>query len=284
MSAKLGELHIVSVDQKVCSLLAYGQTLLVLDSDFPWLLEQIEFSSAEKQNLWAACIMSTLRPDHLAEWLDVFLEVRSRIQVLKEKYSTYWEFDSELARDMKENHLRRMRWERENSYSPPNPAIAEEIEKSLQKIENDEPAEWINLTYFLSIDSVSGELRDWPSSIVDTPGWKSANEKQREQIKKAAKTFILHYVPKSDDWFGKGSYSLKTNLSIFLAIRCIAETREIADTIPDNIWARFVPYMIDCPAFNDRETRCLLFNQAYQKAPELTKTYFSRLIDSENEA
>src|SRR4030042_3917049 len=30
------------INEKICGRLAYGQTPLLLDSDFPWLLEQIE--------------------------------------------------------------------------------------------------------------------------------------------------------------------------------------------------------------------------------------------------
>lgn len=272
----------LSIDEKNCRMFTNRETPLIFDNDFLWLLKQIESSTPEKQKLWAECIVNTLREDYSSEWINAFLEVHSRLPILQKKYPTFWELDSEISRNSKEMYLERLRWGKEDKQRSPEPSISEKIETSLKKIEEGNIKEWINLAYYLSVNQETGELHEWPSDIRDTHGWKTSDEQTQRRIVEAARNFILNHSLEGDECFGKGSYSWEVN-AIYLAVRLIAEDKEIVNSIPDNIWNKLVPHMVDCPAIDDRKSRCALFELAYQKAPEAAKSYLLRLIDSENE-
>lgn len=270
------------INEKLCGTFAYGQTALLLDSDFPWLLEQIEAADPAIQGLWATCIINTLRDNHPREWIDNFLEVRSQVPVLQKKYPAFWEIDSELSRDAKENYVERLRWEKGKIEKTPDPPISKRIETSLRQIEGGIIEEWINLTYHLSVDQSTGELHEWPHNIQETPGWQTSDEIRQGSITTTAKKFVSNYIPENDEWFGKNLYSRRV-LSIYLAIRLSVEDNEYMDNMSDAIWGRLVPYIIDSPASNDRPSYCWLFNLAYQRVPGTTRQYFQRLMDSEYE-
>jgi hypothetical protein len=270
------------INEKICGRLAYSQTPLLLDSDFPWLLEQIEAADPAIQGLWATCIMNTLRDDHPREWIEIFLEVWLRVHILQEKYPAFWELDSDLSKDAKENYLIRLCLEKKEEQISSVPLTSERIERSLQKIEEGNIAYWFDLTYALSVDQDTGELRRWSNTIQETPGWKSSDITKQNRFRNAAKSFILNFVPESDEWFGKNRYTWEI-LSIYMAIRLAAEDKEIINNMSHDIWERLIPYIVDNPAFNDRPSYCWLFNLAYQKVPGTTKLYFKRLLDSEYE-
>ncbi len=272
----------LNIDERTCYSLIYRQTPLILNSDFYWLLEQIEASIPEKQGTWAGCILNTLRGDHPVEWISRFLEVHARVPALEEKYPAYWEFDSKLSRDSKANYLRNLRWEQQNQQRLPKPPISERIEASLRMIEEGNVNEWHKLTYNLSCDPATGD-HEWRSTIQNTPGWKNSYELKQIRIVEAANKFLLNNSPESDEWFGSGSYTWKI-FSTYLAIRFIAERKDNVDSIPDDIWVRLVPYMLDdSPVINNQESFCLQFELAFKKAPEATKLYLLRLIECENE-
>lgn len=271
-----------NIDEKSCSMFTYRETPLIFNSDFPWLLKQIESSTQEKQKLWAVFIVDTLGEDYPAEWINAFLEVHSRLQILQEKYLTSWDLDSELGRNAKASYLEQLRWEKEDKQRSPEPPIPERIEASFRNIEEGNIKEWINLTYCLSVNQETGELHERPSNIRHTHGWKSIDEQKHGRIIEAVRNFILNYSPEGDEWFGKGTYSWKVN-AIYLAVRLIAEDKKLVDSISDDIWIKLVPHMIDCPTIDDHKSRCILFELAYKKAPEAAKSYLLRLIDSENE-
>jgi hypothetical protein len=268
----------IDIDEKICRMFIINQTPLILEDDFPWLLKQIESSPSEKQKLWAIFIVNTVREYYPAEWINAFLEVHSRLQILQERYLTFWELDSEYSRNAKESYLERIRWEKVDKQRSPVPPISESIEASLKKIETGTINEWVNLACYLSINQETGDLLEFHY----VHGYKSTDEQKHRRILEAARKFILGYSLEGDEWFGKGSYSWKVN-AIYLAIRLIAEDKELVDSISNNIWINLVPHMVDCPSFDDRKSRCVLFELAYQKAPEAAKSYLLRLIDSENE-
>ncbi len=270
------------INDEDCRLLISSSTPLILDKDFPWLLGQIENFPQEKQKLLAVYILHTLRYDYPTEWINAFLEVRLRVPILQEIFPISWELDSEPSRNSKEIYLRRLRTEEQNKQRAPEPSIIERTEASLAIIEDGNIDEWINLCPYLSVNQKTGDIHECPSKIQDTPGWKTSNEFRRRRIKEAALEFIKRYIPEGDDWFGKGSYSWPV-ISTYLAIRLIAEDKEVVDSISNDCWIRLVPFMVDCPAFNDQESHSMLFNLAYKKAPVATRKYLMCLIDNQNE-
>lgn len=272
----------VVLNVKECSLLVFGPTPLVTDSDFSWLLEQIEGAPILKQPFWAELIMKTLRENQPTNLISRFLELRRKLPILQQLYDTFWYLESDISKKAKATYLEQLRWKEMNKPIIPEPPVSQRMESSLQKIEEGIIDEWYELTLHLSANPETGQLDNFPSSIIETPGWKTADQSNRDRIKKAAISFLTSYMPKSDEWFGKGSYSWKLN-SIFLAIRLIAEDEESIKSISSSNWRKLVPNMIDCPAFNDHETSCLFFNLASSKDPEETKKYLIKFIESENE-
>jgi len=278
--------HIVEkseADEKVIGMLSYRPTPLVCDSDFAWLLEQIETASPSKQALWAILIMNTLNYDHPTDWISKFLEVHSRVPILQEKYPTFWGLDSELSRQAKAHHLMRLRWEKRSVPKKPRPSIQKKTMTALQEIEQGYYEKWQDLTYFLSLNQETGELNSWPTNIKEMPLWKTLDGQCQQRVEEAAKQFLLNCNPGSDEWFGKGSYSWRS-VAVHTAIFLACANEEIFLNISDDTWKKWIPYMVDSYiTFHNSELYCFLFRLAYEKAPTETRQYFVRLIEAENE-
>ncbi|RJQ55881.1 MAG: hypothetical protein C4526_02590 [Nitrospiraceae bacterium] len=271
------------IEGKEITSLASHETRLVEDSDFIWLLEETEKTDPGRHAFWADLIMWVLRDDFPADWISKFLEVRMRIPILQERYCTYWEFDSELARNGKANYLKRLRWEKRDAPKKPFPPVSTRIEETLKEIEEGHFDKWYDLAYYLSVDQETGEQQEVPSSVQETAGWKILDEPTRKLVIEAAKNFLLNYEPPEEDGFGRGSWS-NIDISIHIAILLIYDTKSIVNEIPNHVWLKLIPYMVDyCLAFDRSELYCTLFNVAYEKAPDETGKYFSRLLQIKNE-
>lgn len=270
------------IDEKNVTTLAFHKTPLVTDSDFLWLLDEIEKANSSHQILWADLIMWRLREDLPTDYTNKFLEVRGRVPLLQEKYYTFWEIDSKLARDAKASYLRRERWERESAPKPLNPPIPERIDETLKNIESGHYDKWYDLVQLLSVNQETGVGHEWPSRLQDTPGWETIDKPKQKQVIAAAKNFLLNCESTNYDWFGKGPWPWSYN-SIQVAILLIYDNK-IIDEIPHDTWKKFVPHMVDGTlSFDNNERYCVLFNLAYEKAQAETQKYFVELLQIKNE-
>ena len=269
------------IDAKDVTTLACHETPLVTDSDFLWLLEEIEKAKPSHHILWADLIMWRLRDDFPTDWISKFLEVREQVTVLQEKYYTFWEFDSKLARDSKASYLKRDRWERESAPKPLSPPLPERIDETLKNIESGHYDKWYDLIQFLSVNQETGNGQEWPTRLQDTPGWKILDTPKRKQVIVATKNFLLNCEPTNYDWFGKGPWPWSYN-SIQVAILLIYDN-ELIDEIPHDTWNRFIPHMVDGSlSFDNNERYCVLFNLAYEKVPDEAQKYFVKLLQIKN--
>ena len=268
-----------TVGEEDIFLLTLSETPLIVDDDFFWLLDELEKATILTQPVWTKLILSIVRQSLPEEWISHFLEVHLRVPILKEAYQTYWELDSELSRNSKAAHLKRMRWEDKNKRKPPIPPIPERIEAALRKIESGTIDEWFKLTHYLWLDQETGAKgENWKLNIKESPGWIASNETIHARIAQSAIKFVLNYSPDNDEWFGKGSWTIDM-FSIYTALLLVSEETEIMDNPEYNDWDKWVPYCIDNPVFfNTDVPHCQLFMLAYKKRPEMAKEYLLRLM------
>ncbi len=269
--------------ERDATLLLIHETPLVLNSDFAWMLTEIEQAESPEQTVWARLILGILNPDLPVQCVSDFLEVRLRVPALERGYMVYWELDSDLSKKFKDGYAQRLRREqrakRQGRVSP----VAERIEPLLKRIELGDVEQWFALTHNLSIDQDTGQSKHWDGiELSETPGWKALDKVVRDRVEQAGVRFILNYSPPSDEWFGKGSWH-QDILSVCMALLIVSKHGDFLDQIESTTFNKWIPYMVDNPVFfNDATAHCQLFSLAYRKAPETTKKYLIRLMKSED--
>jgi len=268
-----------NISDRDATLLVWGETRLVDNNDFPWLLKEIEGALPLKQPLWTQLIMSTLHYGLPVDWMSNFLEVRQRVPSLEKAYLVYWTLDSELSRKSKANYLMRMRAEERNRKKPLTPSISARIDAAIEVIESDKTDEWFKLAHYLWFDPETATHQDWGLDIKKSPGWKAADEQLQKRIRQAACKFVLNYVPDNDEWFGKGSWT-QDMLYICTALVLVSDEPNVIDSMQYDDWGKWIPYCVDNPVFlGDDIPHCKLFILAYNKRPDLTKEYLGRLVN-----
>lgn len=259
--------------------LLFGESTILQDSDFPWLLAEVEKTVGAEQSIWASLILFTINPEIPVLWIDSFLEARCRIPILQNEYPVYWELDSDLSKRSKEAHAERVRREQRATRLPKISSAAKRIEPLLKDIEEGKVDRWFVLTDNLWINVETGEQGHLEGfDIKKSPGWKTLDSANQVRIEQAASKFISDYSPPPDDWFGKGSWDSDVS-SICMALLLISEQTPVVGKITDTERMKWIPYMVDNYAFiDDASSSCRLFSFAYQLDPEATKQYLVRLL------
>jgi hypothetical protein len=267
------------LSEKDATLILMSEMPLLSDSDFPWMLTEIENALGPEQVVWARLILETFNPDLPVQWISDFLEVRLRVPVLQKEYLVSWELDSNLSKRFKENYTQRLHRELKAKRQSRVPPVIERIEPLLKSIELGSVEQWFKLTYNLWIDQDTGQLKDVGRiNLKESPGWKALDKTDQVRVEQAGHKFIVNYSPPSDEWFGQGSWNFDV-FSICMALLLASEQVDVVSQIKDSEWIKWIPYMVDNPVFfNDATSHCQLFSLAYQKAPEITKEYLIRLI------
>lgn len=272
------------LSERDAPLLLVGEISLLADSDFPWMLDEIEgaVGSAELI-LWAKLIVGILNPNMPVEWIDDFLAVRLRVPALQNEYLVYWELDSDLSKRFKKGYEDRLRWEQKAKHKPRVPSIFIRIAPLLRNIETGRIEQWLALTHNLWISEDTGRLRhEGQIDLTGSPGWQILDDTLRARIEEAATRFIMNYSPPSDEWFGKHFWGPDV-LSICMALSILSKRTDLADQIKEGEWKKWIPYMVDNPvSFGDATSHCQLFSLAYKNAPETTKEYLVQLMKNEN--
>jgi hypothetical protein len=264
------------VTEQDATLLLTREMPLLSDSDFPWMLNQVEITTGEEQGIWANLVVATLNPDLPVCLINDFLEVRLRVPVLQSVYLIAWELDSQLSKRFKENYYKRLQREEKARRRRRIAPITERVEPLLKSIEDGDIEEWFSLAQVLWIDETTGQLKhDGQIDLRESPAWKALDQTFQSRIEQAAVKFIRNYSSFSDEWFGTGSWN-STVLSISMALLVLERRVGVADEIKDDQWHKWIPYMVGDPVFfNNPSAHCCLL----PKSPRSKATGFDVILD-----
>lgn len=171
------------------------QISIFLRSDFEWALNQIAQCPSERRTAWATLISYTSQPDTTCSCWDLFLQRIAVIPELKAKFEWLRAYDLEepAARKAKAQHFRHERMMKRINRPREKLDVEAETKSALADIVAGKTSRWINLCHWLALEK--NETRVWhlKHDITEYHGWKSADEARRNEIRIAARTFLLNH-------------------------------------------------------------------------------------------
>lgn len=274
----------------------YSRTPLILDEDFPWLIECFkETDSEEKQKLWAKLIkrsFNPLKPAHV----DAIFVAKRNSNILEEEFEEFFkavDINSPEAEVMRKSYLKRRRWEEPSQKQTISEhAPYEKIIKYLNDSEQGNVDSWWHINYLFSYD-LRGQYYDYSLElkfdITALPLWENFDDFTKKRLINAAKKYILEKELDSFEWVKRNPDNTITfDRPVFAGFRALFLFLKLESvfisSIPENVWKRWAPIVLAFPSGDGSEEdfRKLLVEIAYYNAPDETIKTLMFLIDREN--
>jgi hypothetical protein len=271
------------------AMLAWSVSGLVGREDIPWLLDQLDVTSTEKERRAYAKLIGRLYS--LSGWELHDLVVRSSLRhsELTDEFAWFLEpvfLGSERARAMQEHYEFEQEVATRRHRTMLTPSPAERIVECLDQFEKGELSGWWRLNMELTLMPESTHYgSDLNFDLTSEPGWRAANAETQDRITSAAEQYLHEGNPDNDSWFGTNILH-RPALAGYRALHLIQSTRpEALDQLPRGIWEKWAASAVGFPVMNSGEeyvSHCRMVARTYRKAPGEVTRCLMRLIETEN--
>ncbi|MBI3248296.1 MAG: hypothetical protein HYZ50_17455 [Deltaproteobacteria bacterium] len=269
--------------------LFYAQ--LVFVEDLPWMLERLQTSTPQKQQLaWARLIEVRFgRSDF--RYADLILAACWDSPVLAEACS--WllhpiKLDSPEAQKERENYEEMQKWQNRKKEEKPllDPPPEQRIATLLDQCEAGNLEAWWRLNMEMTLEPDSTHYgSELEADLTTLPGWKTAHSTIKARIIEVAKKYLLEQDPHTPDWLGKGIHH-RPALAGYRALRFLLQKEPSwLSLLSSDIWKKWASIILAYPIASDVEEEKIqqtLVAQAYLHASEEIGQTLLSLVDEEN--
>ncbi len=283
-------ISLISESDKDPKWLVFYRTGIVLDQDFPWLIECLQTSQTKQtQQIWAKLIWGKFRCNEI-KFINAVLLASQTNPILREQFASLIEaveLDSLEARQDKKRYLEAQESNNQNKKTLLDPPPKERILEFLCKIEAGDFGWWPSLCYEMTLKADSIYDGDpFESSLTTLPGWLEADDLTRERILKAAKLYLSQGTPENQAWLGTNQLPCSA-IGGYQALRLLLqEAPNLISTLSPEEWQKWTAIIIKYPNWGqteDEEYRQELVKKAYQNAPIEFIRVLIFLIDKDNQ-
>ena len=264
---------------------------LVIQSDFPWLMEQISTSKLETHRvLWAKLALRIF--DWNPQELEDVWNAKETFPSLKEIFAPLFspiELDSDTARQLRKIHNWRMQAERGQDQKLPRPPLRNILDKRLNKFEGGDIDSWWILTLEMTCEARDGKHfygDEFQSDLAATPGWNIIDEPTRLRVVQAAYEYLLRGDPHTNDWFGKNIFHRPAAAGYKALVLLQKLSPKRLHELSDNVWEKWSPIILAYPesaVADAKEPKEDLVTLAYRHAPIAVIKVLMALINKDNE-
>lgn len=267
--------QIVDVERETSSLL-YGDGRLILQEDWPWLLERYAVAESERdKRILAKCL------HRLFDWQDqeavhciieaANLEEQAASHPLLDEMTPelgpIWLGSSqeETSRKLQES-LRQLA---SNRRPPLDPPPAARVAQALARCTTGEPPSWDRLLQELMLpDGAIGYGIDY-QPVIDMPGWPRLNADERESVLHCARTWVIDYsLSEAEMWLGDGKLAY-THIATYLALCLLADLcPDWLDDADETLWRRWLAATVAYPLSHGQHNRAALLILAQSRYPD----------------
>jgi predicted NACHT family NTPase len=279
---------LLSPSDRLLSYIAYYETPFALNKDKDWMIGQLRKEKSQAgQAKWAQVIKAVFDlwdPAHVNAVLDTIQEVPVLAELFHDLITPI-ELDSPQTKQLRENYekIQRKQTRKRPLLDPP---PSEQISTLLNEMESGDLDAWwkINLAMTLEPDSTRYN-HDFETDLTTLPGWKSADERTRGRITKAALTYVLEADPKTEEWLGE-NVLFRPAYSGVRALRLLMDRDpKSIENLSNEIWDKWAPVII-ASAWPRRaeEEKILksLVRKAYDHVPDETLETLMIMIDRDD--
>ncbi len=168
---------------------------IFLRCDFEWALNQIAQSPLDRRAAWSSLIAHASHPDTAVQCWDLFLQRIDELPALKVKFEWLraWDLDEPMARNAKAQWLKRERLRKRFAQPKKEFDIETETRAALADIAVGKTLRWIQLCHWLALEKNETRVSHLNHDLTEYPGWKAADEARRNEIRAAARAFLLNH-------------------------------------------------------------------------------------------
>lgn len=247
---------------------------VVREDDVGWLLNQYQKTTDRRQRIVMAAILERALgwrtpPEIINAVLDVCGCHTEKPDLILRKALSWLthpvRLKSKQTQESRKSWKEQKKWEKKSKPRPLKPLPAERVANAISRCETGDTNAWPELARELTLEDNS-RVYEWPSKLVDQPGWKKADESTHQRILRIAMAFLQNSAPDSDGLFQKTSHSDKDFAGgfAFELLASVTPDRLLELTAED--FSRWSPLIV-LYLFDDNEIEQKLFRLAYSKAP-----------------
>jgi hypothetical protein len=270
----------------------YYPWALVLSEDTYWLLERLAREGAESSQEFLANLVARSFDEADESQLTAVHEARQRYPILNDVLE--WRLgpvglDSGTARHMRMDfEARQEQIRNENERKQRVTQVrkpAELVEDSLREIESGHPEEWWRLNlYLLRSDNRDRSGDEYSGDLTDFYGWRTADARNQARILQAAREWILIVDLHTEEWIdnpeNQWDHRPAAGYRAFSLLQ--VEDSDFLSGLESAVWLKWVPailYFLRRSGSGKKETRSALFQECYQRAPQMTMEHLAEVVD-----
>jgi predicted NACHT family NTPase len=270
-------------------LLGY-RTQIILQEDFPWMIEQLQLSQSEhRQKIWAQLVQRIFRnPECSPDKVNIILSASRSNETLHEVFRSWIEpigLGSPEAQKIRDSYLEEQEWlKRENSQL--GPSLADRITACLDEFESGNLAAWWSLNMEMTLMPSSKYYDDVcrQPDITALNGWQTAELSTRSRIVDAAEKFVVSWQRESQGLLGL----CNSDVAGYKALRLLLHERPRSIlNLSVETWKTWAPVLITTYWISSDsryvEPHLELTKLAYEHAPTEVLSTLIAQIDRENE-
>jgi hypothetical protein len=262
---------------------------LVLSTDVPWLIAELDSADAEDKECWALLIALVFNPEISGQY-DLVLSAKTRNPALATEVG--WRFetvllDSPQADKMRADYAEQIRWQkRQEADSPKHPPMPEIVTRWLERFESGNVNAWWRLNLDLTLTPDANHYGDeLQGDLTLLPGWDKIDESLRDRCLAAAERYLYDANPRTADWLGTNTLH-RPAFAGYRALRLLLRLKpEVLVTLSAAVWEKWAPVILaypESPGGDEEHAAEKLVALAYESASEAVIEVLGQLIDKEN--
>ena len=267
-------------------LMAFLNPPLIVPADIPWLIQQADKAAGTGlQRTYARLIDRNFNYND-AENFEFVVSASRRGGVLTEILLP--RFEAILLGSPRAQQLQEYAREEEEWRSPPPrtllmPPPSELIIQHLDRFDGGALNAWwlLNLDMTLKPDSTHYGS-EYGFDLTQEPGWQAADGQTRFRMLAAAETYLHEQDPETGKWIGTDVLH-RPDWAGYRALHLLlSERREGLVALPDPVWTKWIPVILNYPVFASSETNekhRLMVGLAFQRNPEAVIKALLDIID-----
>jgi hypothetical protein len=260
---------------------------LIERADLPWALAHLKAAVGTRdEDAWAEVVRFVAVPPFEEPELEELYSLTTKNPRVQERVGFVLspiELDSDLARNLRENH--KANTEAEKVLPDRHAELDGEIDDYLDKSEGGDEEAWWQLNWVLKYDDAGqgSASADFEPDLTTFPGWKRATAERRGRIAAAARRAIEGSPPDVETWFADNAIN-RPAVAGYRALHLIALLNGgSTGEIPSEAWTRWMPMVIDFPRYDSTQERLHrdLLGAAALSDPGAFTDWAIRKIDAE---
>jgi hypothetical protein len=263
---------------------------LVQADDLPWLIARLRRHHSVKEREKIAHVIRFIFYPDTVERIEIVLDAANRYPELRTVLDLWLEpiqLASDKGKKLKADWEQEQEWKRiaaeqQRQPAPLQPPPEQRIRSFLDRVDTGDFDAWWQVSLVLGFDEEHRSLNEHVINVQSLTGWKKAAEIDKKRMVAAAAKYLQNHKGDAAVWFAKPDVIQRPMIAGLRALVLLAnENRERFDSLPADVWERWVPAIVRQHYDQVVEFRFLLA-VAMEKAPRETMREILNAIEYEN--